>query len=104
VCLNSDASVRRLKGRGRPVNCEADRAAVLLGLSCVDSVLVFDEDTPCAALARIRPELFAKGADYEGRHVPEARALSEWGGRLILLPLVEGRSTSSLVRAVESTA
>jgi D-beta-D-heptose 7-phosphate kinase/D-beta-D-heptose 1-phosphate adenosyltransferase len=97
VCLNSDASVRRLKGGGRPVVPEADRAAVLLGLACVDAVAVFDEDTPVELLARLRPDVFAKGADYSVADLPEGSLLSTWGGQAVVLPFLEGRSTSQLV-------
>ena len=71
VLLNSDASVRRLKGRSRPVQTERDRARVLLALDAVDAVVIFDEDEPSAALDRIRPDVWAKGADYAGTVLPE---------------------------------
>ena len=99
VCLNSDASVRRLKGRGRPVVPEADRAEVLRGLSCVDGVAVFAEDTPAAVLERIRPHLFVKGGDYGARELPEAEVLARWGGEAVVVPYLEGRSTSGLLAA-----
>jgi rfaE bifunctional protein nucleotidyltransferase chain/domain/rfaE bifunctional protein kinase chain/domain len=99
VCVNSDLSVRRLKGRHRPVNGVADRVAVLRGLSCVDEVVVFDEDTPCAALGRIRPAVYVKGADYADRELPEAEVLADWGGRTVLLPLSPGRSTTGIIDA-----
>ena len=79
VCLNGDASVRRLKGPGRPVNPAADRARLLLGLRCVDAVVTFDEDTPVEALERLRPHVFAKGGDYAGVDIPEAEALARLG-------------------------
>ena len=97
VLVNSDLSVRRLKGPARPIVPESDRAAVLLALECVDAVCVFDEDTPERVLGELRPHIFCKGGDYEGRTLPEERVLAGWGGRLVLLPLVEGRSTSKLV-------
>jgi D-beta-D-heptose 7-phosphate kinase/D-beta-D-heptose 1-phosphate adenosyltransferase len=97
VCLNGDASVRRLKGPGRPVNPAADRARLLLGLSCVDAVTVFGEDTPVAALGTIRPQVFVKGGDYAGMEIAEADALATWGGRVVVLPLVAGRSTTRMI-------
>jgi rfaE bifunctional protein nucleotidyltransferase chain/domain len=97
VCLNSDASVRRLKGAGRPVVNEADRAAVLRALRCVDAVLVFDEDTPAAALDRLRPAVWAKGGDYAGRELPEAAVLEGWGGQAVVLPFVDGKSSTRLI-------
>ena len=97
VCLNSDASVRRLKGPGRPLVPASDRAQVLQALECVDAVVVFDEDTPVEALHRLRPDVWVKGGDYAGRDVPEASALASWGGQTVVVPYLEGRSTSRLV-------
>lgn len=104
VCLNSDASVRRLKGEGRPVVPEADRVAVLMGLACVDGVAVFDEDTPEALLGKLRPHLFVKGADYAVGELPEARIVARWGGQAVVVPFLEGRSTSTLVDALARRA
>lgn len=104
VCLNSDASVRRLKGARRPLVPEADRAAVLLALECVDAVTVFDEDTPAAALERLRPDVFAKGGDYTIGELPERSVLERWGGRAVLLPYLQGRSTTRLIEEVGSGA
>ncbi len=97
VLLNSDASVRRLKGPDRPLQGQDDRAAVLAGLDCVDQVVVFDEDTPVEALERLRPDLFAKGADYAVTDLPEARTLARWGGEAVVLPYLQGRSTTRLI-------
>jgi rfaE bifunctional protein nucleotidyltransferase chain/domain len=99
VCLNSDASVRRLKGPDRPLVGEQDRARVLRALRCVDAVLVFGEDEPGAALQQLRPDLWVKGGDYSGTRLPEADVLAEWGGRAVVLPYLQGRSTTGLVRA-----
>jgi rfaE bifunctional protein nucleotidyltransferase chain/domain len=99
VCLNSDESVRRLKGEGRPLNPAADRIALLSALHCVDAVLVFDEDTPRAALRRLRPDLWVKGGDYEGQVLPETDLLSTWGGQAVTVPYLAGRSTTRLQAA-----
>jgi rfaE bifunctional protein nucleotidyltransferase chain/domain/rfaE bifunctional protein kinase chain/domain len=99
VCLNSDASVTRLKGPGRPLVPEADRARVLGALDCVGGVVIFDQDTPTQVLRRLRPHVWAKGGDYDGRSLPEAAALSQWGGQAVVLPYLDGRSTSALVSA-----
>jgi rfaE bifunctional protein nucleotidyltransferase chain/domain len=99
VCLNSDRSVRRLKGPPRPIHPLADRIRVLQGLSCVDAVLAFDGDTPCEALQAIRPHLFVKGADHRDRPLPEREVLAGWDGRVVLLPVLEGRSTTGILRA-----
>ncbi|MGP3969930.1 D-glycero-beta-D-manno-heptose 1-phosphate adenylyltransferase [Streptomyces sp. 6N223] len=98
VCLNSDASVRRLKGAGRPLNPAADRIRVLAGLGCVDAVAEFDEDTPERLLRELRPEVWVKGGDYSVRDLPEAAALREWGGQTLVLPYLDGRSTTELAR------
>jgi rfaE bifunctional protein nucleotidyltransferase chain/domain/rfaE bifunctional protein kinase chain/domain len=97
VCLNSDASVRRLKGPGRPLVQAADRAGVLLALGAVDAVVVFDEDTPAAALERLRPDIFAKGGDYTLDALPEAALVAGWGGQTVTLPYVVGRSTTHIL-------
>ena len=98
LCLNSDDSVRRIKGPGRPLVPETDRAAVLEALSCVDAVVIFDEDTPEAVLEQLRPHIFAKGADYALSDLPEAEALARWGGQAVVLPYVAGRSTTGLIK------
>ena len=97
VCLNSDASVRRLKGPARPLVAEADRAAVLTALACVDAVVVFEEDTPEQVLRALRPHVWVKGGDYDGVRLPEADVLTEWGGRALVLPYVDGHSTTRLI-------
>ena len=97
VCLNSDDSVRRLKGPERPLMPQEDRARVLGALACVDAVVVFDEDTPERALEALRPHVWAKGGDYRGVELPEAQTLRGWGGRVVLLPFLEGRSTTRLI-------
>lgn len=104
VLLNSDESVRRLKGEGRPVQTAADRASVLRSLGCVDEVVVFDEDTPVEALRRIRPEVFVKGGDYSAAQLPETEVLSEWGGTVVTVPFLEGRSTSAILERRWSTS
>ncbi|GGL81814.1 bifunctional protein HldE [Streptomyces fumigatiscleroticus] len=102
VCVNSDASVSRRKGDGRPVNPLADRVRVLRALACVDAVAVFDEDTPERLLADLRPDVWVKGGDYAGADLPEAALLQEWGGQAVLLPYLDGRSSTALLeRAAE---
>ena len=98
VLLNSDASVRRLKGSHRPVQPEQDRAEVLRSLGCVDAVVVFDEDDPSAALASLRPDVWAKGGDYEGAELAEGELVRSWGGRVVLLPYLTGRSTTAILK------
>lgn len=100
VLVNSDASVRRLKGPSRPVHRLEDRVRVLRGLTCVDSVAVFDEDDPRAALCRIRPDVWVKGGDYTVAELPEAELVRSWGGRVITLPSLPGRSTTAALHAL----
>ena len=102
VCLNSDDSVRRLKGPDRPLIPEEERASVLRALRSVDAVTIFDEDTPAQALARIRPDVFAKGGDYDARELPEAAVLERWGGEVAILPYLDGRSTTRLLEEAAS--
>ena len=97
VCLNSDASVRALKGPGRPVVGQEDRATVLRALGCVDGVVIFDEETPADALERLRPHIWAKGADYAGHELPEAGVLADWGGEVVLLPFLQGKSSTRIL-------
>ncbi|MDQ0753787.1 D-beta-D-heptose 7-phosphate kinase/D-beta-D-heptose 1-phosphate adenosyltransferase [Streptomyces africanus] len=104
VCLNSDASVTRRKGPGRPLNPAADRARVLAALGSVDAVVVFEEDTPEAVLARLRPDVWVKGGDYSVQDLPEAGTLRAWGGQAVVLPYLDGRSTTLLTRRAAKAA
>ncbi|HYO41115.1 MAG TPA: adenylyltransferase/cytidyltransferase family protein, partial [Nocardioidaceae bacterium] len=103
-CLNSDESVRRQTGPSRPLVPAADRARVLEALECVDAVVVFEEDTPTTVLQRIRPDVWAKGGDYAGADVPEAAVLETWGGQAVVLPYLQGRSTTHLVHTATARA
>lgn len=104
VCLNSDASVRRSKGPDRPLVTAEDRARVLSALGCVDGVVVFDEATPAEVLAELRPDVWVKGSDYTGQDIPEAAVVEAAGGRVVLLPVVDGYSTTHLVARSRATA
>lgn len=103
VCLNSDASVTGLKGPDRPVQSEGDRSRLLAALSCVDAVLIFDEPTPEAALSWVRPDVWVKGGDYAtgggdgNATLPEAEVLRRWGGNTVVVPYLDGRSTTDLI-------
>ncbi|MFJ4074123.1 PfkB family carbohydrate kinase [Curtobacterium sp. NPDC089991] len=101
VCLNSDTSVRALKGPDRPIMTQDDRVELLLALDCVDAVVVFDEHTPDEALRRFRPDVWAKGGDYTASELPEAATLAEWGGHVVTVPFHPGRSTTRLAAALE---
>ncbi|TVL89574.1 D-glycero-beta-D-manno-heptose 1-phosphate adenylyltransferase [Streptomyces sp. SAJ15] len=104
VCINSDASVARLKGPGRPLVRAADRARVLAGLCSVDAVAVFSEDSPQELLRRLRPDVWVKGGDYSLDDLPEAETLHEWGGQALILPYLDGRSTTALARRAARAA
>ncbi|GAA2502860.1 D-glycero-beta-D-manno-heptose 1-phosphate adenylyltransferase [Streptomyces longisporus] len=103
VCVNSDASVRRRKGTGRPLVPEADRIRVLRALECVDAVAVFDEDTPERLLAELRPHIWAKGGDYALTRLPEAPLVESWGGQVVLFPYLDGRSTTGIAERAALT-
>lgn len=104
VGLNSDASVRRLKGPGRPINSLEDRAHVLAGLSCVDHIVAFEEDTPERLVAEVRPHVFVKGGDYTAESLPEARVVLAHGGEVRILPFVADRSTTSIIERIRAAA
>jgi len=97
VGLNSDASVRRLKGPDRPATGEADRARALLALDTVDAVTVFDEDTPLALIEALRPDVLVKGADYAPEEIVGREIVEGDGGRVVRVPLVPGVSTSRIL-------
>jgi D-beta-D-heptose 7-phosphate kinase/D-beta-D-heptose 1-phosphate adenosyltransferase len=97
VGLNTDRSVRAIKGPERPVNHEQDRALVLSSLAAVDAVILFDDETPLALITKIRPDVLAKGADYTIERVVGATEVQSWGGEVALVPLVAGLSTTNLI-------
>lgn len=104
VLLNSDSSVRALKGPERPVISQTDRARVLAALSSVDAVVVFDEATPERALRALRPQVWVKGGDHAGAELPEAATVRSWGGTTVVTPYLDGRSTTRLVHLVRAAA
>ncbi len=97
VLVNDDESVRRLKGPERPLQAVEDRCAVLRALADVDEVVVFSEDTPVEALRRLRPDVFVKGGDYTAADLPETAVLAAWGGAVVTVPFLAGRSTTEVV-------
>jgi rfaE bifunctional protein nucleotidyltransferase chain/domain len=100
VGVNSDASVRRNKGPGRPVNPELERAEVLASLSCVDAVSIFDEDTPAAIIARVQPDVLVKGADWPADQIVGRDTVEARGGVVIREPVEQGYSTTAIVDRV----
>jgi D-beta-D-heptose 7-phosphate kinase / D-beta-D-heptose 1-phosphate adenosyltransferase len=101
VCLNSDESVRDLKGPDRPLTAQADRSRLLAALDCVDAVVVFDEPTPESVLSWLRPDVWVKGGDYAdgGPDLPEAELVRRWGGQTVIVPYLDGRSTTRTIAA-----
>ena len=99
VAINSDASVRRLKGPKRPLFPEHERGEILSALSMVDYVCTFDEDTPLEAIVAIRPDVLVKGADWAD-NIVGSREVEGWGGKVVALPLVEGQSTTGIIQRV----
>ena len=102
VAINSDASVRRLKGPERPINTETDRASVLAALSCVDYVTVFDTDTPIPLLERLRPDIYTKGGDYTPDMLEEATVVRGYGGEVQIMEYVSSHSTSDVVARIRA--
>lgn len=97
VGINSDASVRRLKGPTRPVRAEADRALVLAALEAVDAVVVFPQDTPLQLIAALQPDVLVKGGDYSADAIVGAREVRARGGKVVVIPLTPGQSTTSII-------
>ncbi|MEO8880937.1 MAG: D-glycero-beta-D-manno-heptose 1-phosphate adenylyltransferase [Gemmatimonadaceae bacterium] len=100
VGLNTDASVRRLKGPDRPVRTEAERAYIVAALECVDAVTVFDEDTPLELIEAIRPDVLVKGGDYSPDTIVGRTEVESWGGSVHVVPLTAGHSTTRIIEAL----
>jgi D-beta-D-heptose 7-phosphate kinase / D-beta-D-heptose 1-phosphate adenosyltransferase len=100
VGLNSDNSVKRLKGPDRPINSVEDRGQILSALSCVDHIIPFDEDTPVELIKVIEPDIFVKGGDYTRETLPEAPLVEKLGGQVVILPFVSDRSTTGIIEKI----
>ena len=103
LALNSDASVRRLKGPGRPVRGEADRAYVAAALEAVDAVVLFEQDTPRELIALLEPDVLVKGGDYTPETIVGAREVEARGGRVVVIPLTPGHSTTSIIEKLRGS-
>jgi rfaE bifunctional protein nucleotidyltransferase chain/domain len=103
VGLNTDGSVRRLKGAGRPIVGQEDRAFVLAGLAAVDGVTLFDEDTPAALIEALLPDVLVKGGDYTPDRVVGRDSVEQAGGRVVIIPFVAGRSTSGIIHSLRDS-
>lgn len=99
--LNSDASVRGFKGPTRPINCQEDRAEVIDALACVDYVVIFEERTAENIISKVKPDVYVKGGDYTIDTLPEAKIVMRYGGAVELVQLVEGRSTTNVIKKIQ---
>ena len=102
VGVNGDDSVRRLKGPTRPVRTESDRALVVAALECVDRVVVFGEDTPLELIMALRPDVVVKGGDYNEDTIVGAKEVKSWKGRVVVVPLTPGHSTTSIIEKLSA--
>lgn len=100
IGVNSDASVKRLKGPTRPINSELDRAEILAGLRAVDYTVIFEEDTPVEIIDELKPSIHVKGGDYKKEDLPETEVVERNGGEVRILMLVDGKSTTSVVNKI----
>ncbi|TCL36057.1 rfaE bifunctional protein nucleotidyltransferase chain/domain [Anaerospora hongkongensis] len=103
VGLNSDRSVRELKGPTRPVNHQEDRAEVMAALAAVDYVVVFNERTAEDLIGEVKPDIYVKGGDYRIEDIPEAKIVAANGGKTVLIPEVPGRSSSNIIKKISET-
>lgn len=101
VGLNSDASVKRLKGPERPINSELERAEMMCALGFIDYVVIFDDDTPLNLIKKIQPDVLVKGGDYSNEYVVGTREVESRGGKLVLIPFVEGKSTTNIIKKIQ---
>ena len=104
VGVNSDESVRRLKGSGRPVRSEAERAFVLAAVECDDLVVIFPEDTPLELVKTLKPDVIVKGGDYTETTIVGATEVKSWGGRVVVVPLTPGQSTTAIIRKLSEAS
>ncbi len=102
VLLNSDKSVKSIKGDDRPVNNEQDRAELLAALNCVDFVVMFDEDSPAALLDEIKPDVYTKGADYTMETLPEREIMIKNGTKVEFIDFVQGKSTTNIINKINN--
>ena len=100
VALNSDSSMKKIKGEKRPILNENDRAYILASLKCVDAVCLFDEETPAEIIDKLKPDILAKGGDYKINEVVGRESVYNIGGEVVIIPLVEGKSTKEIIEKI----
>lgn len=100
VALNSDASMKKIKGEKRPILDENDRAYILASLKCVDAVCLFDEETPAEIIDKLKPDILAKGGDYKINEIVGRESVYNIGGEVVIIPLVEGKSTKEIIEKI----
>ncbi len=103
VLLNSDSSVRALKGSTRPIVPENERAVVIAGLESVDYVCIFSDRTPCGIIDTIQPDIVVKGGDYAGIQIPEMEHVAAYGGKVVYVSMMDGCSTTNIVEKIKKT-
>lgn len=101
IGVNSDESVKRLKGSERPINSEIDRAEMLCGLKAVDYTILFKEDTPELLISKLKPSIHVKGGDYKKEDLPETKIVESYGGEVRILSFVEGKSTTNILKKIQ---
>ena len=102
VGLNADVSVKQIKGKNRPINNEQSRATVLASLAMIDAVVTFSEPTPLELITAIKPDVLVKGGDYKIEDIAGAKEVISWGGKVIINPILEGFSTSSMINKIQN--
>lgn len=104
VLLNSDTSVKQLKGEERPIVPQDERAAVIAGLGAVDYVCIFSEKTPCDVIGKIKPDVVIKGGDYKGKYIPEMDVTAEYGGHVEYVVMVDGCSSTNIIEKMKRSS
>ncbi|MCM8760010.1 MAG: D-glycero-beta-D-manno-heptose 1-phosphate adenylyltransferase [Candidatus Omnitrophica bacterium] len=100
VAINSDGSVKRLKGRNRPIVPEKERAYLISGFGCVDYCIIFRQDTPAYVIKQLKPDVIVKGADYKENEIVGSETVKKYGGKVIRIPLIKNRSTTQLIKKI----
>ena len=100
VGINSDKSIKLIKGKRRPLMSQQERAKLVSSLNCVDYVILFDEKLPSKILSELKPDIHVKGADYTIKKLPERKVINSYGGKIMLLPLIKGKSTTNIINKI----